>query len=154
MEIKRSPLIYEDFVILDSHIQTIVKDNSVKCDLDNIPLEIDFETLVSKDNDEKYNLALNINGNDIKNPVMGYKFSIIANGFFELKKINEDNEDKANQFLLYSALPMLISSVRNYLINITSYAPYGKYILPAIDLPDLIKQKFENMNSSDNDVKI
>lgn len=144
MEIKKSPLLFHEFIIVDSHLETVFDAKPAKCDFAKIPLEIDFETFKANENEHLYNVALNINGNNLDNPVIGYKFSIIANGIFELTRFEEFDKEKVDQFLLFSALPMLISSVRNYLLNLTSYAPHGKYLLPAIDLNDLVKRKIES----------
>ena len=144
MEYKKSPLLFHEFVIVDSHLETVFDTKSKKCVFEEIPLEIDFETFTANENDNLFNVALNITGNNIDKSVVGYKFSITANGFFELTEFDKFEKPKVDQFLLYSALPMLLSSVRNYLLNITSYAPHGKYLLPAIDLTALIKQKIES----------
>ncbi len=141
MELKKSPLLFHEFSILDSHFETVIHDNVQKCDFNQIPIDVDFEIFEAKDNEYLYNIVLNINGNYNENPVSGYKFSITVNGIFELTDIKEDNKSQIGQFLNYSALPMLISSVRNYILNISSYAPYGKYLLPALDLNALIKDK-------------
>ena len=144
MEYKKSPLLFHEFVIIDSHLETIFDTKSKKCIFEEIPLEIDFETFTAKENENLFNVALNITGNDVDKPVAGYKFSIIANGIYELTEFEKFEQKQVDQFLLYSALPMLISSVRNYILNITSYAPHGKYLLPAIDLTALVKQKIES----------
>ena len=144
MVLKKSPLLFHEFIVADSHLETVFNNQSKKCNLEKIPLNIDFETFLADGQNNLFNVAINILGNDIEHPVTGYKFSITANGIFELTNFEEFEQERVDQFLLYSALPMLISSVRNYLLNITSYAPHGKYLLPAIDLNDLVKQKIES----------
>ncbi len=144
MELKRSPLIYHDFIVFDVHLEAVFDNETQKCNFETIPLEIDFDTYLSEEKNNFFNIVLNINGNNSDNPVAGYKFSIVANGIFELKDFEKLKKEKVDQFLLYSALPMLISSVRNYIFNLTSYAPHGKYLLPALDLPALIKQTIES----------
>jgi preprotein translocase subunit SecB len=144
MEIKKSPLLFHEFIVIDSHLETVFDTKSAKCNFNKIPLSIDFDTFKAHDNNNLFNVALTINGNNIDKPKLGYKYSINAHGIFEITRFKEFEKEEVDRFLLYSALPMLISSVRSYLLNITSYAPYGKYLLPAIDLSDLVKQKVDN----------
>jgi len=35
---------------------------------------------------------------------------------------------------------MMISTIRGYLADMTAHSVYGRYILPAIDLPSLLTQ--------------
>ncbi|MDD3050580.1 MAG: hypothetical protein PHR06_05480 [Candidatus Cloacimonetes bacterium] len=148
MEFKKSPLIFEDFAILESNLTTIMKENS-KCDFDSIPLDIDFDLLINIKEEGFFNLMLKLKGNDVTEPLLGYKFSIIASGIFRLPN-DVNDKDREQQFLLYSALPMLISSARNFLVNLTSYAPFGKYLLPAVDLKSLIETKASKMEKESN----
>lgn len=122
-----------------------------KCELDSLPLEIEFETFTDKEKHNLFNIAININCNASNKPIPGYKFSIIAKGIFKLEGYDKMEKSRIDQFLLYSAIPMLISSVRNYLLNISSYAPLGKYLLPAIDLKDLIKKKIEQQEKQNRE---
>ena len=151
MKAKKSPLKFLDFAIMNSFFETIFPDSNSKCNFEEIPIDIDFETIIDKEKPNLFNIALNLNGNTTDKPMPGYKFSIIAEGIFELEGYEELEKQKVDQFLLYSAIPMLISSIRNYLLNISSYAPFGKYLLPAIDLKDLIKKKIEQQEKQNKE---
>lgn len=144
MKAKKSPLKFIDFAVFSSHFETIMPGEKQQCDYNKLNLDIDFEIFINTEKKSLYNLALNINCNTLKKTKPGYKYSIIANGIFELSDYEELDKPKKDQYIYYSALPMLISSVRNYLLNVSSYAPLGKYLLPAIDLTALVKQKIES----------
>ena len=141
MKYKESPLLFHEFVIVDSHLETVFDSQNNKCDLSKIMLDIDFETFIMNEKKSIFNVAVNISGNENEPVLPGYKFSIIGNGIFELTNAAQLEKKDIDFVLLNSALPMVISSLRNFLLNLTSYAPHGKYLLPAIDLPSLIKEK-------------
>jgi len=141
MKYKESPLLFHEFVIVDSHLETIFDSKNNECDLSKIDLDIDFETFIMNEEKSVFNVAVNITGNENESALSGYKFSIVGNGIFELSNETELEKKDIDFVLLNTALPMVISSFRNYLLNITSYAPHGKYLLPAIDLPYLINNK-------------
>lgn len=149
MEVKHSPLIYKDFLVLDFQLETIESKQNEAFLMEDIPLEINFEILKKSNENDIFNIALNVVGNNVKEPKPGYKFSIIVNGIFSLSPIDRIDKSKIDQYLSFSALPMVISSVRLFLANLTSYCAFGKYWLPAIDLQDLVKKKATNqINSS------
>ena len=147
MDAKQSPLKFLEFTVIDSHFETIDPEPNEKCNFNELPIEVDFETFINNENPEIFQIGLILNGNTSETPKPGYKFSIIANGLFELEKSDNIEESKVSQFMYFSALPMVISAVRNYFLNLSSYAPYGKYLLPAIDLPDLVDKKISEINN-------
>jgi hypothetical protein len=71
--------------------------------------------------------------------------SVEGVGFFELGIEVLTLTDKIS-FLNFSALPICINNLRNYLSVLTSHAALGKYLLPSIDLNDLIDQKNSRIN--------
>ena len=141
MKIKQSPLKFEEFYILDSHFQTLNTNDIQKITIENIPIDIDFDILLNEKENDLFNIVLILNGNIKEKPEYGYRFTIISNGIFRLKDLDNLDINIANQFIYFSALPILINSIRTYLLNISSFAPFGKYLLPAIDLKDLLKKR-------------
>jgi preprotein translocase subunit SecB len=60
---------------------------------------------------------------------------------FEFNQTDEiTNEDKAS-LLNYSGLSITINYIRGFIATLTSFAPFGRYNLPAIDVNDLLSQK-------------
>lgn len=62
---------------------------------------------------------------------------------FEFNKTdNITDEDKAS-LLNYSGLSITINYIRGFIATLTSYAPFGRYNLPTIDVNDLLSRKHE-----------
>jgi preprotein translocase subunit SecB len=84
-----------------------------------------------------------VQGNDQENPVPGYCFSIVAQGTFNYDKTTKINTKDKDTLLYRSAIPIVIGQIRSYLSTLTAHGPFGIYLLPAIDMNDLLKQKAE-----------
>ena len=110
--------------------------------LASIELDFDFDIQEIK-NTNFIAIFLTIKGNHNKESFKGYKFLIHGMGTFEIKNRNEIIKQELDNFLLLSGLPMVISSFRAYLLNITSNFPLGKYCLPGIDLNEFIDSKMK-----------
>ena len=136
------------YFILDSRFTTkYYKSNKildVKQNLHSRPFEIEFDILESE---KKEDIAITVNINSFSlnrgKKTGGYDFSITARGFFTLENIEDIEEDKEIQYILYSALPMIISICRSHLGSITANGLYGVYTLPAIDLPAIVNDWFD-----------
>lgn len=77
----------------------------------------------------------------------GYSYDVSAVGFFAL---NDDIDAKRrDQLLLNSALPMMISATRGYLADMTAHSVYGRYLLPTIDMADLLSKWNEKLNQTE-----
>lgn len=144
MIVKKSDLNIENLFILACNIATIPVNSEIKSPiLDNIDLEIDFNILNNAIDKSEFKIVLSITANNenVKKP--GYFFSLVTEGIFSINGFDQQPKEQIDSFLKFGALPMLINHVRSYLMNTTSFYPYGKYTLPAIDLSELLKNKQE-----------
>ncbi len=57
------------------------------------------------------------------------------------------NDKEIDNYENYTSLIITINHLRNFISNITSYGPLGKYVLPSIDMTDLINQKIKQGDS-------
>jgi len=74
-----------------------------------------------------------------KTSLPGYKIDMQSVGVFLIdEKMTKEEE---NAFIMQSALPMVISFIRTFLITLTTNFPFGKYIMPSIDMADLRAKK-------------
>ena len=150
METKES-----DLRIVNLHILSF----SVRADVPQNPSEgmpspehaspdIDFRI---ERNDQKaiYRIVVDVSS---KPQEAGYSYNVSTIGFFAL---HDDTDPKLrDQLLLSSALPMMISAIRGYLADMTAHSVYGRYILPTIDMPDILakwKEKFSPEGQVDTD---
>lgn len=154
MEAKFSNLKLNRYFILSSKLSTKFKETDklsvVKQNLHKRPFEIDFDVL---ENENKGEFLINVKINSFslnKNKrTGGYDFSVSAKGLFYLENIEEIEEDKEFQYVIYSALPMIISICRSHISALTSNGFFGTYTLPAVDLQSLVNDWFENEDKTE-----
>ncbi|MFZ1288541.1 MAG: hypothetical protein WAR79_00505 [Melioribacteraceae bacterium] len=143
MEIKKSDLKLEKFTMLACSFATIKAEKKItEVDLNNIPIDLDFDILVNKKNSNKIKIMLEVKANTRENQLPGYIYTVICEFDFIIKGLNKLAEDKKNRNILFTALPLSIAMVRSHLYNVSSNFPYGHYMLPSIDLVDLFTKKF------------
>jgi len=96
--------------------------------------EIDFE-IAKDDENGVYRIVLDLRS---VAETAGYSYSIRAAGFFSVSdSIDDENRER---LVLYSALPMLIGTLRGYLSDMTAHSVYGRYLLPSVDLARLLAE--------------
>jgi preprotein translocase subunit SecB len=148
MQIKRSELKIENLLILASNI-VIVPTSPVDkfISFDNIDLDADFNILTNAKDKSNFKVIITISGNISESKKPGYSFSVASEGIFQIVGVENMEKELIDGLLVHSALPILFSHVRSYLMNTTSYYPFGKYVLPAIDLNALLSDKTQNLQS-------
>ncbi len=144
MDILRSELDLKDFVVLKCNFESIFPEKeAVEASkaLKDLPVDIDFNLFQNeKSNEFRIVIDVKINCNEEKLP--GYTIVAKAASRFDLNIIEENPEDKKNG-LINSAVQITINSVRGYLWSGTSFGIYGRYTLPTINLPALMKAKVD-----------
>ncbi len=144
MKVKNSQLNFEDFKIMACSFAAIPSDKKIPSkDLQNIPVDVDFDILSKNTDTSKFKILLQIASKDSKKMQRGYMFSIISEASFNIIGFSKLSKEKRDQFILYTALPLSISMVRSHLYNASASFTYGPYLLPSIDLLDLVKNKFK-----------
>lgn len=143
MKVQLSPLVLLDFAILKSSFKfsTAKQETNIRDIAASYELDIDFAILKESDNSTRIFIKSAINQGKSKLP--GY--SIFAEGVavFNLsKEVPLSKEDK-NSLLQYSAVSIALNSLRGFIASLTANAPFGRYILPSIDVNDLFKQKLK-----------
>lgn len=137
IKMKKSNLQIKDFKISGSYIQAIPETDTLKADVYNLPVNLDFDALLDENNSGHFYLQVNIQCNMAKKPKPGYSFRVSAQAEFLIEKESDDFQN----LLQYSALPMVINNIRGYITNMTAQSWFGVYLLPTIDIVDLIKKK-------------
>ena len=151
MNPKLSPLILNDFAIINCNFKFTAppEKSNVRKIVDEYSLDMDFAII--KDNDmTRVFIKTAINHGDNKLP--GY--SIFAEGVavFELTSRNSLSEEDKKSLLQYSAVSIAINSLRGFISSLTANAPFGKYIFPSIDVNNLFQQKLARLKK-DTQVK-
>lgn len=151
MEIKKSEIKLENFIVLACSIATIASEKKVSSEeLVSLPIDLDFDILKNVKNKNKVKIMLEINCNNIENPKPGYAYSLVAETEYYIHSFYKLDKDSQHKRILFTALPLAIAMVRSHLFNGTSTFRYGHYLLPSIDLPDLFEKKFSSKSDNKN----
>ena len=78
---------------------------------------------------------------DEKDRQPGYYIDAEATCIFELNKEIEISREARNDIEGFSTMYIALNTLRGFISQITANAPWGRYILPSIDLNDLIEKK-------------
>jgi preprotein translocase subunit SecB len=140
MKVKHSKLELKDLVILNLDYQFNTPKENIDVDklMSTYNIDLDFMIIESLANEYKVFVKASINYN-LKKPVYGYSIFIECGSAFKID--SEVSKDERNQLISNSALVMTLNFLRVSLVNITGSFPFGKYILPSIDVKDLLEQK-------------
>lgn len=141
MHAQKSPLILEESFIIASNIISIPESDDYKGKLNDFTIDIDFDIFVNELDADARRVVVSVQGNDQENSVPGYCFSIVAQATFNYEKTSKVSKKEKDALLTRSAIPIVIGQIRSYLSTLTAHGPFGIYLLPAIDMNDLLKQK-------------
>jgi len=140
MRAKITPLKIDTFHVVKSVLEFIsmVPENTVSVDdlFASYPIEIDFNHYQS---DSLIKVEMNIFVN-AKKKQPGYKIEVKSEGYF---KIDSEglNESQLFNLQVISTTSIMINNIRNIMSQLTAFAPIGVYILPTIDINNLINEK-------------
>ena len=144
---KKSPLVLETFFVVENRFKFIQPEEEiedVQTELFNeyeIDLDFTIRPILSElDSVIKFNVYTKMGVNQLKIPKSGYSSFVEGIGAFSLSKENLTDMDVDNLTNL-SSVSIMINCLRGVLMDISSNAPLGRFILPSIDVNDLLKQK-------------
>lgn len=147
MVAQKSPLLYKSFYVVsfDYKFKDSVTVEPEEPNQQDYMIEVDFLHREVQENSFDLYLKLEINGGKEKLP--GYSFFLEAVGNFVL--IPEGlTEGAMKNLTLLSPLTMLISSVRGFILEVSAHGVAGRYLLPSIDVYDLVNQKSKRKKRS------
>ena len=143
MKVKKSPLSFINTRLLESNIKVVItssknytNDDVIKMS-DKYDIDIDFARPKVEDNIMQVFMKASINDNQ---KVDGYKILCECVCMFTLDEANL-TKDEINNLKNYSTLYITLNTLRNFILDATAKFPLGIYLLPSIDLNELIKQK-------------
>ncbi len=146
MKAKFSNLKLHSYFVLKSRFATNFESGDkikiIKGKLHDKLFDINFDILDSNDiNKFIIKLTLDSFSTKEKKKESGYDFLISLRGVFSITDIDiGEDGDLENQYIYYSALPMMISIARSHISMMSNNGIFGTYTLPAIDLPNLIER--------------
>lgn len=144
MKAKFSPLQLLDFKLLESHYEFIVpeeEDVNVPDLFRSYPVDIDFG-MGKTDIEGEIQLFTKIEVNFTKKKSLpGYKIMVEGGGTFRIQDPENVDEGLRNNLSQFSTLNMMINNLRNIIYQITNLGPMGGYLLPPIDISQLLRDK-------------
>jgi preprotein translocase subunit SecB len=149
MKAKQSPLKVIDFLVINSRLKFNAPSSEVNIKelFTNYSIDIDF---ARANQGENYQIFMKIAVNEDAPPKeIGYSIFAEVVGIFSLDK-NGLSKEEIENYSNYTSLIITINHLRNFISNLTSYAPFGKYVLPSIDMRDLISQKVLKIKNATN----
>ena len=154
MKPSASPLSILDFAItgLDFKFHTPADGSQidVKKLFSNYDIDIDFGI----HNDEIIHVYMRAKINcSEKEKQPGYHIDAEATCIFEFNKEIEISKDAQNSMEGFSTIYIALNTLRGFISQITANAPWGRYVLPSIDLNDLIEKKKKELSENKNKEK-
>jgi len=150
---KRSELVLKSFAILKSSVEIQTPHSEDKAEFDPIKetdsCPVDIEYKIEKNTNKEFFRILadvRINCSDDPNEIKpGYSISVSSVAFFEF--IEELEKNEKDMLLSISGLSICITNIRQYIINQTSYFPWGPFSFHAVDVNSLILEKKNQDNN-------
>ncbi len=140
MDIKQAPVDIRKFVVVSVSLDTVpMPPNRKERNLPPLPLDFDFNVFANPQEERQMRIVVRITANREKK-VPGYSFHIAAEGWFEFSEAAPRDERNREEALML-ALPLLVHSIRTYLLHITAPGLYGPFPLPMPDIRDLLEKK-------------
>ena len=144
---KKSLLVLETFFVVENRFKFTQPEEEIE-DVqtqlfDDYEIDLDFTIRpVSGESDPvvKFNVYTKMGVNQLKMPKSGYSSFVEGIGAFTISKENLTDMDVDNLMNL-SSVSIMINCLRGVLMDISSNAPLGRFILPMIDVNDLLSQK-------------
>jgi preprotein translocase subunit SecB len=144
MQVKKSPLMLDEVFIIASNIISFPENEESTGSLNDFDIDIDFDVYSNDADNDARRVVVSISGNNPDNPSPGYCFSIVAQGTFNYNKDSKIKKKDKDILLTHSAIPIVIGQIRSYLSTLTALGPFGSYLLPSIDMNNLLELKAGN----------
>lgn len=129
------------FAVLQSSVEVKVNKKNKQVDLNDIPLEIDYDVYFNEDmGPYLFRIVMTIKGN-AKKSVSGYVFTLKVGGEYQLADELAIDSDEYKVYISNTGVACLINEARVYLQTLTAFFPFGAYIMPMVDMGDLMSKR-------------
>ncbi|WP_395064955.1 hypothetical protein [Flavobacterium sp.] len=149
MKFVKSQLELIDFFIINTKykfVDAIENNIDVRKLFSEYEMDIDFMPKIRENN--QYFVYIKISINEIENPLPGYSLFVEGVCIFNFNDDEAIEEKIKAEYIWSSGISIAINNLRNYISTQTSYFPFGKFNLPAVDLTSLINEKKILMESN------
>jgi len=148
MKVAESNLELVEFVITNSNYKFIDprEEVNIREIFSKYEIELDFGKRDVKTEEEEhlFNVLVKVLINQPDQPQPGYQMLAEGISVFRIKNPGQLDDKTLTNLKNISALSISINNLRNYITNMTAYGPFGKFVFPAVDVNQLIKEKIES----------
>lgn len=150
MIVKRSPLDLAEFALVNQQYKFTPPDEGevdVGALVDQYEIDIDFSINTQDNIRFQVYVAIGVNKNGA---LPGYAISSEGIGFFDFSKAADISKKEKGEFLQFSGISICINQLRGIISSLTANGPFGKYLLPSIDVNDLLQKKVKALSKHVN----
>ena len=147
MTVKPSPLQLTDFQLLNLRYQFVnpTEDNRAEADVLFARYAVTVDFAIQRQDDSTFTIFTKAGINqDSAQP--GYVLFAEGVSTFLFTDPSALADDKFQNLLVYSGVGIAMQQLRSRVADLTSFAPLGKYMLPTLDINDLLAQKQAQKN--------
>lgn len=145
MRITKSPLELIDFFLLDTQCRYIAPSDDTDEDdtaiFEQYEIDIDFMFRPEERAKDELWVYVRIAVNCSPEPLPGYRIFIEGTGHYRTVVRDDVSDEEWKSLFEGSTLSIVINNLRAAIMQLTAHGPFGKYILPSVDLADLHRQK-------------
>lgn len=147
MEIPKSNLELLDFLVLNTEYVFIEpkQEADIRDVFNTYHIDINFDKTreINQDNSTHFNVHIVVSINTGDKPLPGYQIKAKGVALFQLTHNVHLSKKEETNLKNISALSITINALRNYVSQLTAHGPFGKFVVPAVNVNDLIKAKIE-----------
>ena len=139
MKVNFSPLNLKKFQVQDFTQKTIlseVGEENYGIETKLHTVDLDFEQFL---HNGEFLVSMDLHVNKKKD--VGYELKVEAYANFFIEEHPDLTEQMKENLLGISSVNIMISNIRGYLRNVTAYGFFGPYLLPSVDVNDLLAEK-------------
>ena len=145
MKAQFSPLALIDFAIINSNFKFIPSSDEINIREVSAVYDIDIDFAIIQELDST-RVFIKTAINNVEEQKPGYAIFAEGVGVFQLTADDKLTEEDKKSLLQYSAVSIALNSLRGFISSLTANAPFGRYILPSIDVNKLFHQKIQVAN--------
>lgn len=155
MTTKLSPIQLTDFQLLNLHYEFINPTGVEEVDTADLFSRyiVDVDFAISPQDNLTYAVFVKATVNK-KAALPGYVLSAEGVSTFQFIDRSSLSEEVFNNLLVYSGVAMAAQQLRSRLADLTAIGPFGKYMLPTLDMNDLLAQKRRATEKATNNRKV
>jgi hypothetical protein len=139
-----SPLKIFDFAVTRMDFQFHPTTTKSPPAFEEYEIDIDFKIF----RDRVLQVVIDVDINTTSKPLPGYSISAEVTCLFEFDKASKISADEKRSIEGFSTIYMALNSLRGLISSFTANAPFGRYVLPSLDLNDLIQKKRESVQAA------